>query len=232
MKKRFLGKLVVGLGVLLGVGGVALANTTEADAADMYRLYNPNSGEHFYTANLTEKNKVQSAGWRYEGIGWYAPNSGDPVYRLYNPNAGDHHYTVHLFEKNHLVSVGWRYEGIGWYSDTKKSVPLYRAYNPNAKAGSHNYTVNNNEQQILLRAGWRNEGIAWYGVNKTTTPVPKSKWTVWLTVDKGQDTKYNVVSGKNMFDTREAATTWIDDYAAKLPFGVSVASYGTIEVPQ
>lgn len=65
MKKRFLGKLVVGLGVLLGVGGVALANTTEADAADMYRLYNPNSGEHFYTANLTEKNKVQSAGWRY-----------------------------------------------------------------------------------------------------------------------------------------------------------------------
>ncbi|MFQ7235675.1 MAG: leucine-rich repeat domain-containing protein, partial [Enterococcus hulanensis] len=164
MKKRFLGKLVVGLGVLLGFSGLALASSTEAEAADMYRLYNPNSGEHFYTANLTEKNKVQGAGWRYEGIGWYAPTSGDPVYRLYNPNAGDHHYTLHLFEKNHLVSVGWRYEGVGWYSDKSKAVPLYRAYNPNAKAGSHNYTVNNNEQQNLLRAGWKNEGIAWYGI--------------------------------------------------------------------
>lgn len=66
---------------------------TEEDATDsstqMYRLYNPNSSEHFYTADLHEKNALISYGWQYEGIGWFAPQSGEPVYRLYNPNAGD-----------------------------------------------------------------------------------------------------------------------------------------------
>lgn len=154
---------------------VLIATGEEAHAADMYRLYNPNSGEHFYTATTGEKNHLVKVGWRYEGIGWIAPSSGHAVYRLYNPNAGDHHYTMNANEKNHLVKVGWRYEGIGWYSDTKMTVPLYRAYNPNAKAGSHNYTVNYAEQKNLLRVGWRDEGIAWYGIKKTT---PVTKYTV------------------------------------------------------
>lgn len=158
----------------------------KVDAADMHRLYNPNSGEHFYTANTGEKNNLVDVGWKYEDFGWTAPDSGNPVYRLYNKNAGDHHYTLDGNEKNHLVSVGWNYEGIGWYSDTKKSVPLFRAYNPNATAGSHNYTVNGAEQQMLLRAGWKDEGIAWYGINKTTSaptppkPTPVTKYTVTI----------------------------------------------------
>ena len=129
----------------------------------MYRLYNPNSGEHFYTASAYEAKEVIKAKWHYEGVGWYAPVSGVPVYRLYNPNAGDHHYTLNGHEKNDLISRGWRYEGIGWYSDQNQTLELYRAYNPNAQSGSHNYTLNGNEQNVLLRAGWRNEGIAWYG---------------------------------------------------------------------
>ena len=134
-------------------------------AVDMYRLYNPNSGEHFYTASVDEKNNLVNFGWRYEGIGWRAPvTSNTPVYRLYNKNAGDHHYTMSVSEKDYLVSIGWKYEGIGWYSDDSKSVPLYRQYNPNAKAGSHNYTVNKSENDNLVRLGWRGEGIGWYGV--------------------------------------------------------------------
>lgn len=127
----------------------------------MYRLYNPNSGEHFYTASTAERDKVRKAGWRYEGIGWQAPKSGTPVYRLYNPNAGDHHYTPHVSEKNNLVKVGWRYEGISWYSGGSK--PLYRLYNPNAKAGAHHYTLLQSERNNLIKQGWRNEGIGWYG---------------------------------------------------------------------
>ncbi|MBQ9278789.1 MAG: Ig-like domain-containing protein, partial [Lachnospiraceae bacterium] len=117
-------------------------NINSDGTVNMFRLYNPNSGEHFYTANVTEKNNLVSFGWRYEGIGWKAPvKSNTPVYRLYNKNAGDHHYTMSASERDFLVSVGWKYEGIGWYSDDSKSVPLYRQYNPNAKAGSHNYTT-------------------------------------------------------------------------------------------
>lgn len=129
----------------------------------MYRLYNSNSGEHFYTSNKTEAVNLRNAGWTYEGIGWIAPvASKTPVYRLYNKNTGDHHYTVNANEKDSLVKAGWKYEGIGWYSDDNKSVPLYRAYNPKATTGTHNYTTGKGEQQSLVKAGWKDEGIGWY----------------------------------------------------------------------
>lgn len=131
-----------------------------ANSIQMYRVYNPNSGEHFYTQNVAEKNNLVSKGWRYEGIGWNGPTSGNPVYRLYNPNAGDHHYTLHAYEKDNLIKKGWRYEGISWYSGGPNA--LHRLYNPNAKAGSHHYTLNTNEKNNLVKHGWRYEGLAWY----------------------------------------------------------------------
>lgn len=131
-----------------------------ANSVQMYRLYNPNSGEHFYTQNAAEKNNLVSKGWKYEGIGWNGPSSGNPVYRLYNPNAGDHHYTLHAYEKDNLIKKGWRYEGISWYSGGPNA--LHRLYNPNAKAGSHHYTLNTNEKNNLVKHGWKYEGLAWY----------------------------------------------------------------------
>jgi hypothetical protein len=81
----------------------------------MFRLYNPYTGEHFYTASEFERDAVVAAGWQYEGVGWVAPEEGVPVFRVYNPYAGDHHYTTSVEERDHLVSVGWNDEGIGWY---------------------------------------------------------------------------------------------------------------------
>lgn len=131
----------------------------------MYRLYNENSGEHFYTAREGEAEHLVSVGWDDEGIGWYAPaTSKTPVYRLYNKNAGDHHYTANVKERNYLVKIGWNDEGIGWYSNDAENVPLYRQYNPNAKAGAHNYTTSKAENNALVKAGWKEEGIGWYGV--------------------------------------------------------------------
>ena len=131
----------------------------------MYRLYNPNSGEHFYTANPAERSNLISLGWNDEGIGWYAPaHSNTPVYRLYNPNAGEHHYTTNVAERNNLVSLGWNDEGIGWYSDDSQRVPLYRQYNPNEFANNHNYTTSLEENNWLVSLGWRAEDIGWYGV--------------------------------------------------------------------
>ncbi|MBQ9609217.1 MAG: hypothetical protein IJV15_07230 [Lachnospiraceae bacterium] len=135
------------------------------EASNMYRLYNPNSGEHFYTANETERDNLVGYGWRYEGIAWTAPETSDiPVYRLYNPNAGDHHYTISVSERDKLVNLGWKDEGIGWYSSGDDGQALYRLYNPNAKAaGAHHYTTSTTERDILVGFGWKNEGIAWYG---------------------------------------------------------------------
>ena len=129
----------------------------------MYRMYNPNNGEHFYTADLSEANGLSAAGWNYEGVAWYAPETGSPVYRLYNPNAGDHHYTTNLAEKNTLASLGWKDEGIGWYS-SKSGTALLRLYNPNTTgAGAHHYTTDTSEKNNLISIGWKDEGIGWYG---------------------------------------------------------------------
>lgn len=146
----------------------ALLNTQYVllGSGDMYRLYNPNSGEHFYTSNKAEKDHLVSLGWRYEGIGWQAPTvSNYPVYRLYNANGGEHHYTMNVAEKNSLVKLGWKYEGIGWFSadpNDSNSVPLLREYNPNAFSNNHNYTINANEHNWLVSLGWKDEGKAWY----------------------------------------------------------------------
>ena len=130
----------------------------------MYRLYNPNSGEHFYSSSTVERDYLISLGWQDEGTGWIAPASGDAVYRLYNPYAGEHHYTLSAAERDMLVSVGWNDEGIGWYSDPNESVPLYRVYNPNEYANNHHYTTSATERDMLLSIGWQDEGISWHGV--------------------------------------------------------------------
>lgn len=134
------------------------------ETMEMHRLYNPNTGEHFYTGNEAEKDALASLGWMYEGTGWKAPGrSYTPVYRLYNIYAGDHHYTMNEKERDALIEIGWTDEGTGWYSDDDKGVPLYRQYNPNAAAGSHNYTANKKENDALVKMGWQEEGIGWYG---------------------------------------------------------------------
>lgn len=160
--------------------------TDSMNYVSMYRLYNPNSGEHFYTSNSVERNNLIGYGWTYEGIGWTAPKSSKtPVYRLYNPNAGDHHYTTAAAEKDKLNNLGWIYEGIGWYSDDAKSVPLYRQYNPNALAGSHNFTTSLEENDKLKSYGWIPEGIGWYGVSHTSH--------TWATVEYADESKTNSI---------------------------------------
>ena len=131
----------------------------------MYRLYNPNSGEHFYTSSPVERQAVIDAGWNDEGVGWTAPTEGIKVYRLYNSYAGEHHYTTSEAERDMLVGVGWTWEEGGWYSDPDEAVPLYRAYNPNAYANNHHYTLDWGEFQTLLGLGWQDEGVGWHGVN-------------------------------------------------------------------
>lgn len=141
-------------------GGTAVTKTV-----DLYRLYNPNSGEHFYTQNASERDYLTKKGWSYEGIGWTSPiTSKYPVFRLYNPNAGDHHFTLDANERDELTKVGWHYEGISWYSlPAYQGVKVYREYNPNAKeAGAHNYTTNKVENDYLISIGWLDEGIGWW----------------------------------------------------------------------
>ena len=137
---------------------------SESDSVAVFRLYNKNSGEHFYTINEGEASYISSIGWLYEGVGWMAPKkSKSPVYRVYNPNSGDHLYTLDLPEYRYLDSIGWNGEGIAFYSDDEKTIPIYREYSPSAVTGTHNYTVDPDEDKWLTEEiGWSGEGIKLY----------------------------------------------------------------------
>lgn len=163
-------KILLGASLLVGVY-VVFSNSSDVEASQvMNRVYNPNSGEHFYTNSPEERDNLLKNGWKNEGTAWTAPDSGNEVFRLYNPNTGDHHYTLSSEERDTVVSKGWRYEGVGWYSG-ESGVPVYRAYNTNAVSGAHHFTTAEGEINNLVRSGWRNEGVAWYGLEQGTPPI-------------------------------------------------------------
>ena len=137
-----------------------------------FRLYNPNSGEHFYTGSQEETLNLVSAGWNFEGSGFITPMVGPPIYRLYSAEHGDHFYTTSETERDELVAEGWTLDGgtgIAFPSATAETGrPMYRIHNPNAypngEAGAHHFTMSMEEVQNLTELGWIYEGIAWYSV--------------------------------------------------------------------
>lgn len=141
-----------------------LFNNQNNIESPVFRVYNPNSGEHVYTRNYSEVTNLVRAGWKDEGVAWRNSEGQNrvPVYRVYNPNAGDHHYTSSVSEYNHLRSVGWRGEGVLWYAPAKSAAysQVYRLYNPNAKTGAHHFTTDKSEYDHLRRLGWKGEGTA------------------------------------------------------------------------
>ena len=162
--------IVVLVLMIVAVGIIAIPHKAEAvdRGQAMYRLYNPNSGEHFYTSNDVERDSLISVGWNYEGFGFIASNEGEPVYRLYNANSGDHHYTLNAVEKDSLVNIGWNDEGVGWYSKTEENACekiMYRLYNPNASTATHHYTLSEAEGDSLVSIGWKYEGTSWVSMH-------------------------------------------------------------------
>ena len=151
-----------GSGSSSGSGNSGTTSGSQVTGIAMYRLYNPWTLEHFYTASAKERKDCIKRGWRDENIGWYAPTAGKDVYRLYNPYTTDHHYTLNAKERDMLVKLGWRYEGVSWKSGG--NVPLYRQFNPFETVGTHNYTTSYAEHASLVKMGWKDEKIAWYGV--------------------------------------------------------------------
>ena len=183
---------------------------------EMHRLYNPNSGEHFYTGNLSEKDSLINEGWNYEGVAWNAPDfSLNPVYRLYDKNAGVHRYTMDEDKRDGFIAEGWSDEGIGWYSDEIETIPVFGLYNKNAlQAGAYHFTADESERDSLIELGWTDEGIGWYGV----TPA-ESEYVPGDTVILGSYEQDNDLSNGpepiewQVIGTRDGHTLLLSKYA-------------------
>ena len=129
----------------------------------MFRMYNPNTGEHFYTGSTVERENLVVAGWHYEGVGFTFPaNTGAPVHRLFQPSTGEHLYTMSEAEKNALMAQGWNYEGIAFNSAYDTEAVQHRLHNPNATVGAYHFTFSQEEMNNLIAAGWEYQGIGWY----------------------------------------------------------------------
>ena len=129
----------------------------------MYRMYNPNTGEHFYTGSDVEKSDLIAAGWQYEGVGFTFPaNTGVPVHRLFQPSTGEHLYTMDVAEMERLIAEGWNYEGIAFNSAYDTEAVQHRLHNPNATVGAYHFTFSTEEMENLINAGWEYQGIGWY----------------------------------------------------------------------
>ena len=145
------------------------------DNAPVYRLYNKNTGEHFYTQSLDEANSLTAVWWNYEGVNWGTPTSRTviPVYRAYNPNSGEHLFTANISEYMGLGDQGWNQEGEAWFALLNGGKPVYRLFNPyNTGANTHLYTTDESEYNSLQQVGWIAEGEAW------RSPEAPSNFTV------------------------------------------------------
>ncbi|HAQ3447726.1 TPA: serine protease [Enterococcus faecium] len=178
--------------IAIGTFAATLALAGSADAAStnvMYRLYNPNNHEHFYTSSTKERDHLVKIKWgNYEGPAWEAPTSGGHlVYRLYNKGLRDHHYTASWDEVKWLTkNYGWTYEGTAWRSAEKNNKPIYRLFLPGVTSGSHHYTASWKEVQWLTKDyGWKYEGIGWYGADTSKPKVNKSALEALYTSVKG-----------------------------------------------
>ena len=128
----------------------------------MYRMYDKNGGEHFYTGSTEERDFLIANGWQYEGVGFNFPVAGRPVYRLYEEKTGEHLYTMDEDEKEALLAAGWNYEGVAFNSAGDDEVPQYRLHNPNATRGAYHFTGSTEERDLLISLGWEYQGIGFY----------------------------------------------------------------------
>lgn len=146
----------------------ALPQTAKAaettDNTPIYRLYNPDNGEHLYTTDANERDTLYASyGWGYEGVAWYSADEGTPVYRLYNNVLCNHLYTTDLNEIKVLTSM----DNTAWTVDNNNEplfysagdVSIYRVYNEGLN-GMHHLTTDKNEYDTLPAYGWTQEGVS------------------------------------------------------------------------
>ena len=97
------------------------ADSNEAEGAtDIYRLFNPTTGKHFFTANKQEADTAAGAGYSMEGVAGEAYTTARPgttaVERYYNPAMGAHLYTSSPQEQETLPGLGYTREGTAFYA--------------------------------------------------------------------------------------------------------------------
>lgn len=168
------GLLLTFTGLAVGPAGAAQAAINESCPAvapqtvmPLYRLFQPNVGDHFYTTSWVECRGALSAGYQYEGLAGHVYSTDAvaagrvPLYRLFSSGSGDHFYTTDISEVDNAIRyAGYSWEGVAAQvlpTNAAAGIPLYRLFN--SGNGDHFYTTNVWEAFNATTAGYTWEGV-------------------------------------------------------------------------
>ncbi len=151
----------------------------------LYRLFNPTSGDHFYTTSAPERdNAIVTGGYASDGIACYVfePQTAGttPLFRLFNPTNGNHFYTTSVPERDNAITAnGYTSEGIACYvfePQTAGTAPLYRLLNP--INGDHFYTTSVPERDNATLGKKEKLKTVWNKIHRFVRLWRKLGWTM------------------------------------------------------
>lgn len=218
---------------------------------NVFRFYNTNTGTHFFTISVAERDYVRNnlSFFAYEGGAFSTYTAADPalspVYRFYNKVSGTHFYTISEVEKNHVIATWpttFNFEGIAWFASTFSDtgmVPIYRLFN--RRTGTHFYTASAEERDhITTSMDWFVfEGIAYY-VRQVATPQPTctppscyppatrpaqttSQNVFWMRTDSN---RYHYLTGNQLiYSTPSTVTPFVSSYDRSISFSFEGNSF-------
>lgn len=172
---------------------LAAASGAQAASEPVYRFYNRDTGTHFYTVSLTERDSVIRTlpQFAYEGAAFAAPSGTVgtvPVFRFYNTRTGTHFYTTSQSERDgviayypHLAYEGAAFAAFAAAGDDGR-VAVFRFYN--RTTGAHFYTVDEAERDKIAAnyPAFTYEGIAFYEYPRSAAavaPVTRPAGDAW-----------------------------------------------------
>lgn len=150
-----------------------LRNGANSSATEVYRFFNENTGAHFYTASVEERDSIIDLlpNFIFEGnsFGSDASSSADglPVYRFYNSETGFHFYTASAEEAANVRETLPTFidEGVAYFANATSEAggtELFRFFN--TSNGSHFYTTSAAERDNIIETlgNYVYEGVAYY----------------------------------------------------------------------
>ena len=136
----------------------------------VYRLYNKQTGDHYFTVRQGEYDKLTTLGVNGEGVVFKAVSAktvdDNPqlkenttaLYSVYNQNTGEH-LLVQQVEAEGLKAAGWQWDNdekpVFYAPNAGASEAVYRVYNPNTNLAAHLYTAVAKEYTDLTNLGWK-----------------------------------------------------------------------------
>lgn len=207
------------------------------DAQAVYRFYNHETGTHFYTASVPERDGVvqRFPQFAYEGAAFAAAAAGGagavPVFRFYNGTTGTHFYTVSASERDGILAYypQFAYEGAAYHALAADGgdgrVPVFRFFNRNT--GAHFYTASAAERDKVVAAypHFVYEGIAFYvypAARAAVAPVVVRASDAWRLL---QQATFGPTAAALARAEALGPAAWIDEQFAQPPSGYPDAEY-------